>query len=166
MPRSMVHKVWMREEKAGTPGQTVSVGRTRVGEHNLSFGMKILECAVHRTSTPEMQFSATPAVPGAPTREALLRHCLMQSSCTPTTKGDCRAAADGAQADPPEAHLSTLSTKCPWTKAAARVPQLWELLMALASQSLALCKFVLVYASGDLPVPQVPLPLTQMSCPG
>lgn len=43
MPRSMVHKVWMREEKAGTPGQTVSAGRTRVGEHNLSFGMKILD---------------------------------------------------------------------------------------------------------------------------
>lgn len=66
-----------------------------MGEHNLSFGMKILECAVHRTSTPEMQFSATPAVPGA-NREALLRHCLMQSSCTPTTRGLRAAATDGA----------------------------------------------------------------------
>lgn len=46
---------------------------------------------------------------GLPTREALLRHCLMQSSCTPTTKGDCRAAADGAQADLSRVIFSTLS---------------------------------------------------------
>lgn len=62
MPRSMIHRVWVREQKAGTPEQTVSAGRTRMGEPNLSFGMKILECAVHRISAPEMQFSATPAV--------------------------------------------------------------------------------------------------------
>ena len=93
----------------------------------------------------------------------------MQSSCAPTTKGDCRAAADGAQADPPEANLSTLSTKCPWTKAAALQPGypdygscLWLWLLSHLPREPG----DLVYASGDLPVPRVPLPLTQMSCPG
>ena len=32
--RTTVHRVWVREEEAGIPGQSVSAGRTRLGEHN------------------------------------------------------------------------------------------------------------------------------------
>lgn len=40
MPRSMVHRVWVREEEARIPGQTVSAGRTRLGEHNSALERK------------------------------------------------------------------------------------------------------------------------------
>lgn len=90
-----------------------------MGEHDLSFRIKVPKCTVHGASSTEMQqFSGMPAIPQGPcvcsTFQSSSRVVCTADPLTRKTSGPGHSG--GAQADSPEVRLSALSMKCPCTK--------------------------------------------------